>query len=99
VITLWCCFVGSRSGLGPDSSRHLRNCDTNTLGSSIFLGFSIGFSTSFSINELGLTTFNVNLGFIAYPLETKCQGKQKFFIKIKQGLTNMNLFMNAYFFF
>jgi hypothetical protein len=62
VMTFWCCFTGSRLDWSPNSSRHLCSYYINTLGSPINLGSSIGFSTSLSTNELGLTTPNVNDG-------------------------------------
>jgi hypothetical protein len=60
VIILWCCFVGSGSCWGPNSSRHLCNCDTTTFGSPTVPNFSIGLSISLSTGDFGLATPNVN---------------------------------------
>jgi len=62
VITFWHRFTGWRLSWSLDFFHHLCNCDTNTLGSPIVIGFSIGFSTSLSISELDLTTLNVSDG-------------------------------------
>jgi len=63
VITFWCYFAGLKSSRNPDSSHHLHNCDTNTLGSPIIPTFSIGISTC----ELGLTSLDVNDGVCCLP--------------------------------
>ncbi len=58
VIVLWCCLGGFESGWSPDSSCHLRSCDTTTLGSPTVPSFSKGLSTC----DLNLATPNVNDG-------------------------------------
>ncbi len=47
LIVLWRYLVGFESGWGPDSSHHLRSCDTTTLGSPIVPGSSKGLLTCY----------------------------------------------------
>jgi hypothetical protein len=61
-ITLWWYLVSFELSWGPDSSRRLRSCDNNTLGSPVVLGSSIGLSTNLSTCKLGLTIPNVSDG-------------------------------------
>ncbi len=77
VIVLWCCLVGFRSSWGLNSSRHLRSCDTTTLGSPTIPSSSIGLSTSLSIGDFGLTTFNVNDGVYCLSSGNCVRGESK----------------------